>query len=399
MKKVLTILLLFSMMISLTGCWNRMELNELAITVGLAIDKVKENEYKISVQVVDPSEVAPKQGSTGRSPVTLYHAKANTVFEALRKITTVSPRKIYLAHLRILIIGETVAKEGIAKSLEMLSRDHEVRSDFYIVLAKDTKAEQLLKFLSPIEKIPAQKMFRSLEVSEDAWAPTRTVQMDELITDMTSDGKSGVLTGIKYTGNKKVGQSRENVEKASPQANLQYANVAVLKKDKLVGWLNEKESKGLNYVSGEIKNTVGSIPCPKGGSAVVEIFHAKPDIKVNFQNGKPAIRIYNFIEENVGEVRCDIDLSTTEGIKVLEKSSEQTNEKIIMASIKRAKKLKADIFGFGEAIHRASPKVWRSLGKDWNEKGFVELPVTVNTTVKIRRTGTTGNSFVTEVKE
>jgi len=39
------------------------------------------------------------------------------------------------------------------------------------------------------------------------------------------------------------------------------------------------------------------------------------------------------------------------------------------------------------------------LKKDWYEKGLVELPVTVHTTVKIRRTGTTGNSFVTELKE
>lgn len=399
MKKVLTMMLLFSMMIPLTGCWNRMELNELAITVGLAIDKVKENEYMVSAQVVDPSEVAPKQGSTGRSPVTLYRAKADTVFEALRRVTTVAPRKIYLAHLRILVIGESVAQEGIAKSLEMLSRDHEVRSDFYIVLARNTKAEQILKFLSPIEKIPAQKMYRSLEVSQSVWAPTRTVQMDQLIADMTSDGKSGVLTGVKHTGNKKVGQSRENVEKSWPEGQLQYTGIAVLRKDKLVGWLDEKESKGLNYVLGDVKNTVGSIMCPKGGSVVIEVFHAKPDIKVNFQNGKPAVHIDNFVEENVGEVRCDIDLSTTEGIKALEKSTEKSHEEIIMASVKKAKKLKADIFGFGEAIHRASPKAWKRLKKDWNKKGFVELPVTVHPTVKIRRTGTTGNSFVTEIKE
>ena len=399
MKKVLTMSLLFIMMIPLTGCWNRMELNELAIAVGLAIDKVKENEYMVSVQVVDPSEVAPKQGSTGRSPVTRYRAKADTIFEALRKITTVSPRQIYLAHLRILVIGESVAKEGVAKSLEMLSRDHEVRSDFYIVLARNIKAEQILKYLSPIEKIPSQKMSKSLEVSQSIWAPTRTVQMDQLIADMTSDGKSGVLTGVKYTGNKKVGQSMANVEKSWPEAQLQYTGIAVLKKDKLVGWLNEEESKGLNYVLGDVKNTVGSIKCPKGGSAVIEIFHAKPNVKVTFQNGKPAIHIHNFIEENVGEVRCDIDLSTTEGIKALEKSSEQTNETIIKDSVKRAKQLRADIFGFGEAIHRASPKAWKSLKKDWYEKGLVELPVTVHTTVKIRRTGTTGNSFVTELKE
>ncbi|GAA3318406.1 hypothetical protein GCM10020331_021070 [Ectobacillus funiculus] len=52
-----------------------------------------------------------------------------------------------------------------------------------------------------------------------------------------------------------------------------------VKKDKLVGWLNEEESKGLNYVLGDVKkNTVGSIKCPKGGSAVIEIFFVQSQI-------------------------------------------------------------------------------------------------------------------------
>lgn len=399
MKKTLTIILILIMMIPLTGCWNRRELNELAIAVGIAIDKVKKNEYMVSVQVVDPGEVTPQKGSSGRAPVTLYRTKADTIFEALRKMTTVAPRKIYLAHLRILVLGESVAKEGIAKSLELLSRDHEVRSDFYVVLARNTKAERALQFVSPLEKIPAQKLFKSLEVSEKTWAPTHTIQMDELISGMVSDGKSAVLTGVKYTGDIKEGGSITNVESVWSKAHLEYANVAVLRKDKLVGWLDEAESKGLSYILGEVRNTVGSTSCPKGGSAVVEVFKAKPKIKVRFKNGKPAIDIHQSLEANVGEVRCNIDLSKEEGILALEKSVQKQNTGVLEAAIKKAKSLQSDIFGFGEAIHRASPKAWENLKKDWNQKGFVELPVTVHDTVKIRRTGTTGNSFVTEIKE
>jgi spore germination protein KC len=77
----------------LTGCWNRKELNELAIAVGLGIDK-QGDQFRVSVQVVDPGEVSTQKGAGGRAPATLYTSEADTIFEAVRKITTLSPRKI-----------------------------------------------------------------------------------------------------------------------------------------------------------------------------------------------------------------------------------------------------------------------------------------------------------------
>lgn len=97
MKKRRLIIIMLLMTIVLTGCWNRRELNELAIAVGFGVDKDGE-QYRFSVQVVDPGEVAANKGGTsGRTPVTMYHMSAPTIFEALRKMTTVSPRKIQFA--------------------------------------------------------------------------------------------------------------------------------------------------------------------------------------------------------------------------------------------------------------------------------------------------------------
>ena len=56
----------------LTGCWNRRELNEIAIAVGLGLDTDGDG-YLVSVQVVNPGEVANGKGG-GQSPATLYKA-------------------------------------------------------------------------------------------------------------------------------------------------------------------------------------------------------------------------------------------------------------------------------------------------------------------------------------
>lgn len=159
-RKLLSLLLPILLLTLLTGCWNSRELNSLAIAVALGIDKVGDH-YMVSAQVVVPSNIASSKGGDDVA-VTMYKSEGKTVFEALRRMTTVAPRKIYLPHLRVLVLGEELAKEGIAKPLEFLSRDHEPRTDFFIVVAKHLTAENVLKVMTPLEKIPANKMYSSL---------------------------------------------------------------------------------------------------------------------------------------------------------------------------------------------------------------------------------------------
>ena len=112
----------------ITGCWDKREINDLAIATAISIDK-KDDEYHVSAQVVLPTELSMK-GGMGSSPVTLYEASGKSVNEAIRKLTQVSPRIIYLGHLRVVVISEELAKEGIATTVDFLSRGWELRSDF-----------------------------------------------------------------------------------------------------------------------------------------------------------------------------------------------------------------------------------------------------------------------------
>ncbi|WP_147532775.1 Ger(x)C family spore germination protein [Bacillus marasmi] len=396
MKNILFFLIFIPCLLILTGCWNRRELNELALVVAMSIDKGDAG-YEITAQVVEPSEVASQKGGSGRTPVTTYSEKGQYIFEAIRRMTTISPRKLYFSHLQMLVVGEELAKEGISKPLEMLTRDPEFRKDFYIVVSKDIKAKDVLENLTSLEKIPANKLHASLESSESAWAPTVAVQMDELIADITAAGKNAVLTGITIKGNVDKAATMDNVTRIEPYARLQYKNIAVFKTDKLVGWLNEKESKGLNYITDNVTNTVGDIPCPDGKSLVIEIVRSKSKVSGKVINGKPNIDIKINAEANIGEVACRINLTNPESIKKLEKAVNMVNEDIITSSIKKAQELGVDIYGFGEVIHRADPKAWKKLKNNWDEH-FQELEVSVDSTFNIRRTGVSNESYTNKIQ-
>ncbi|WP_028610605.1 Ger(x)C family spore germination protein [Paenibacillus harenae] len=392
MVRLLSVLVSVFLLLSLlSGCWSRRELDELGIAVGIGVDKAA-NGYRVTTQVVSPGEIAAARPSGNRTPVTVYETTGSTIFEAIRKITTKSSREIYLAHLRVLVIGEALAKEGIHKALDHFSRDHEVRTDYFVIVAKGATASDVLKVLTPIEKIPANYLYLALDSSQKLWAPTATITLDELITDITSEGKNPALSAVRVIG-KQISQTQKNVESIEPPGFLKYSGLAVFRKDKLIGWLNEKESKGYSYITNNVESTVGAIACPGGGKIAVEVIKSKTKIKGKVRNGKPNIDIVVKMEENVGEVECEIDMTKRETISELEYAAKLRVEKIIKNTIKKVQSdLKVDIFGFGEAIHRADPAAWKTLKQNWDEQ-FAQLDFNVNASVKIRRIGTVANSF------
>jgi spore germination protein KC len=381
-----------------TGCWNRRELNDLAITIGLGIDKLDANQYRISAQVVEPGEAAEKKGS-GRSPVILYSETGSTVMEALRKATMNSPRKLYMAHLRILIIGEALAREGIADVLDFMVRDHGVRTDFYIAIAKGRKAEEMLKVMTPLEKLPAVKINKTMESSEKVWAPSLAVTMDMLISDIISDGKQPVLATIELKGDPQAGNQRSSLEQIDGPASIVTSSLAAFKGSKLVGWLNQDESKGHNYILNKITNTVGFISCPKGGKIALEVIRANSKLKARMEDGEPIVDIELRIKQNVGEVLCNIDLTKMETLDDLNERSSQKLKSFIEAAVDKAQKqFESDIFGFGEAVHRADPKAWKQLKQNWDQH-FTTMQVNVKVDVQTILLGTVTDSLLKKVKE
>lgn len=392
----LFVMILISTCIS--GCSNRRELNELGIAMGMGIDKIGKN-YKITVQLVNPGEINPIKGGGGRSPVNTFEATGNTMFEAVRRLTTVAPRKVYFAHLRMVVIGEDLAKQGIGKILDFMSRNPEFRTDFFIVISRGTRAENILKVMTPVEKIPTQQIFNKLQTSEKAWAATRATTLADLIKELTSKGKKApVVTGLRIQGVREKGYSKENVEMIDVPVKLTYTGLAVFNKDKLIGWLNEDESQGYNYTQGKVKNTIEDVAY-KEGMVGIEIIQVKENIQGKVRNGKPQVIVEVQVTGNISDIEThNLDVTKIETIDELENQVEQDIKRKIEQSIKKAQEeLKVDIFGFGSTLERDEPEVWEKLEQLWF-KEFPVLSVEVKVEAKIKQMGTITNSLLKDIE-
>lgn len=381
----------------LTGCWSRTELNDLGIQMGLAVD-MDGNGYNLAVQVVVPGSVT-SQTTRSSSAVTMFKATAPTLFSAFRKLTETSPRKVYGAHIRVLVIGEELAREGIAQVLDLLLRDPEVRSDFYVLIARDTTAESVLRIMTDLEQIPANHLFQSLDTSARAWAPTTPVTLDRLIESMLTEGSEAVLTGVWVDGNEKIGNKKANIEEIKKAAQLRVADVGVLKKDRLIGWLTEEESRGFNYITNQVTGTAAYITCPDGRRLALEVIRSNTEMKGRIVNGKPEIVIKVVDESNVAEAGCEIDLNRPETLQMLEKAEAKRKIELMQHAVETVqRKYKLDIFGFGQAIYRADPKAWHKLKDDW-PKHFAELQIEYDVHIHIRRVGMSQQPLQRQLKE
>lgn len=395
MKKMLRVFLMLPI-ICLSGCWSSTELNKLAIVTAMGIDKT-ENGYLVTVQILNPSELAGDARS-GRTEVVTFKKSGATIFEAIRSLSTDVPRRLYVAHLREVVFGEEMARAGIAKHLDVLSRQKELRSDFYMTVAKGSTAYDTLNVQTALEKIPANKVFDSLENSERRWAPTRTVTLDELVSSIVSKGREPMLTGIYVYGDPESGSKVTNAQNISPKSGLRLDYLGVFKKDKLVGWLNKNDSKGVSYITDTVKSTVETIPC-EGGKITINTTSSKTKVKGKMEKGNPKIDINVTSEGSIDDVECKIDLTKPEKIEELNKRYAKDIKDKIEGSIKTLQeKYQSDIFGFGDEIHRTDPKEWKRLKGNWDQE-FANLDVNVTVTAKIRNLGTISDSFQKEIEE
>lgn len=395
MKKGIFILLI--LILFLSGCWDKRELNELAITVAMGIDKI-DDEYLVSVQVAVPSELTSKGGGPGHSQVLLYKAKGTTVYEAIRQITKSSPRIMYLGHLQMLIIGENLAREGIGDSLDLLARNLEVRWDFYVAIAKDNTAVNILNVQTPLENIPAADMFFTLLNSDKTYANTLSVTLLELLRDLHRTGKQPVLTGVHIIGDPKSGSDKSNIDSIEPAAQIEFDGLAIFKKDKLVGWLEEKDTKSFNGITNHINKSVSTISCPNKGKANIEIQHFNSKMKGKLNKGTPEVDINIQVKGNIGAIECELDLMKEETLRKIEKIFEKETKDSLEKTIKKVQKEDVDIFGFGSAIYHDDPKGWKKIEKNW-DKEFPNVKVNVSVKLDIELIGSINNSFKQNIKD
>lgn len=93
------------------------------------------------------------------------------------------------------------------------------------------------------------------------------------------------------------------------------------------------------------------------------------------------------------EFMCAEDLSKPQSIKVIEKAVAEEIRSKIELGWEASRKLRVDLPGFADKIHRKDPKTWKKLQNDWGEE-LTRIELDIRVKVKLQRPGLTKNRSI-----
>ncbi len=390
MKKKL--ILIFISILCLSGCYNYNELNTLAIATGMAID-YEDDKYVVNLLIAN-SQKAQVSSKEGESQSIVYEGKGKTLSEALKVIDIISPKKIYIGHLSFIVISEDLAKNGIVDSLDLLLREPESIKRFYLIMAKGTKAKNIVTMISPLESFPAQSISTTISFSKESQAVSSVIPYSSFIDKYVRKGVEPILPTITLKGNEEQGKSEESLKETTPTAYLQLSNLALFKKDKLVHITDEDESDGINIISSDVSEMLLTCNC-SGGKMSVEIRDVRTSKKVSLENKQPKFTIDVKASASIQENTCKLDLENEKSVLEAEQRVEEEVKRLMMKAIKVSQKYETDIFGFGNLLYKYYPNYYKKLDKEWNEETFPKIDINTKINVRLESKG----SIESNIKE
>jgi spore germination protein KC len=406
-KKIICFLLICALVLPLEGCWSRRELNELAIVLAAGVDSAPDNKILLTVQIARPSAFGgggggQKMAAAQENNVWVISQTGESVFDAQRYLEAKVSRELYWGHTVILVFGEQLAKNGIRKAINYFSRSPNTRETIWVLVTRGQAAD-VLNSHSQLETTSAQSVGNMTRAGVGV-----PVMLKDLSMMLASKGTNPVLPRIELTpsGKPQGPGMQENIPEAGDsrqQVTLTHAETTttgtgVFKDDRLVGWLDMSETRGLLWLKDKMEKGEITIPSPyeSGKHISINITRGNTSVEPFYDGQNVWFDVWIQMDGALLEQQSTEDLTDPHIFTVIEKElNRRIKEKARSALEKAQLTYEVDIFGFGEAFHRKYKKEWAVLKDRWNEV-FAGADVNIAVQARIRRTGLTTNRISKE---
>ncbi|MHB1653729.1 MAG: Ger(x)C family spore germination protein [Desulfitobacteriaceae bacterium] len=387
MRKSAYLFVILVLLTQITGCWGSIELENLAIVTIAGIDKVTvdgKDQFIYSARVMRPLGLKGSQGGNsdpsqgGGIQDVFLTGEGDTIQAAARQSTLRTPRHPYFGHMKVLLIGERVAKEGLGQLMELYARSPEVRLRTYFMVAKG-KAADVLQAKPEIDATIAQELGKLAEDKVVTIGISHGVTLGEFFQKLLAQDRTAVASAV--TVEQQNGDRRASLE-----------GLAVFKEDKLVGWLTKEETTGYLLVNNYLKNSQTPIPVRESESVFYTYLLKKGQCTITprVDGDKLSFDV---------KVKTEGALQEISGISVTKETVEQLElriaeviKSIVEKSFAKAQALDSDYIGLAYNLHRKDPALWGDLRPDWNSV-LKDVKVNVEVESKVTQFGQTGKSL------
>ena len=374
------IFLYLFILICVTGCYNYRELNDMAIVSGVSVS-LSDNGYEVSVEVINPKRQQDAAGSEEPDFI-IYKGCDTSIQEALRKITTLSPKKLYLSHIGVLIIDESVAKKNLPNILDYFLRNPEIRGQFYVLVGKSS---DVLSITTPLENISSDNILNSLKTNAKDLGYANLVTFHDLVSEYLNPYQEIALPVVDIYGDKSKGNSVDNIKSTERGAYSVVSGIAIFKDNHFVHYLEGEDALIYNIVHGNAKNFLIKVNDKNDNFFVCEVLQEETDISVH-KDKRVTISITG--RAIIGENFTTYHLEDANVIESFEKKLNLSLQDMVEDSVsKNIRQFHTDVYGFQLHFYQRYPSFIQNLKRNWNDSVLDKLNIYVKSNIKLVEKG------------
>ncbi|MBE3593310.1 MAG: Ger(x)C family spore germination protein [Thermoanaerobacter sp.] len=381
------IILILTIAILLTGCWDKREINQLAFVQGLGIERGKDDMIHLIVEILKPGLLTASGGGTGGTgggsavgkPYAVFQASGVDFAKAFANLNDELPRSLFMQYNEIIFLDEKFARSGIYQTLDFMTRNPEFRRTAYILVVTGGSIQELFNLPSSneLERYPYKEVM-GLISNQANTASSYVSDLNEFIETLEIPKKAPI------TGRLVI------VKKDGKATGIRLSGSAVFDNDKLIGFLEEQDTKAVATLMNKLKRSTLTLDKGlKGEKAHISLVvtKARTQISPKIKDGDISFDIKVNVEAYLNEQETKYELTEPENLEKLQTIvSKKIKTTIEHALFILQNKYNADVVGFVDILHKRNPALWKEVEKDW-DKIYPDVKFNVAVKSVIKRSG------------
>lgn len=387
------------------GCRTSKETDQVAYIIEMGIDKAPAGKLKVTYRTMLPRAVGGPQGAGQETPGGPYIIKsfdaANTA-EAHNLLGTGLSRYPNLNHLKAILIGEELAREGVGDIVAPLVRYREYRSGTFIAVVRGRAADWMTVSHPGLDYVLSKYWENTMISLDDGSYYTRS-ELHDFYLRLKNPGGAAYATYVGLTalggadrpadagppGDRADAYLPGGIPRTGAGNNVEFAGAAVFAGDKMVGALDTGQTRVLRILNDDFPRGFFVLADPLAPGKTVNVHlrnGGKPSVAVTLDDGREAIAVNLFLEGELTGVPSGLNYEAPDRHKLLEDTVAALVAGEVRGFIAHTQQLGSDVFGFGYRL-RPHFATYRDMAAADFPALYRAAAVDVKVTVKIRRTG------------
>jgi Ger(x)C family germination protein len=361
---VITLIILFCF--GLLGCNGSHEPDSLLYIVALGFDKGKEpGKIAVSFQISVPRAGQSGEGGGGGEPkrnAFVITVEAVTLAEAYGLLNETVAYTPTLSHTKMLVFGKELAREGVQDIMGPIMRFRQYRGSMHVAVADGTAADYF-NGNKPIFDITISKYYETMLESyiESSYYLDCSLHTFYLRLKSFSGQPYATVVGINpasghgAAADSKVpgGKAETYLAGGMPRRGgnkAEFTGTAVFRGDKMVGMLDNDETRMLSILNGSFEKGFVSVVDPLDPKRSVNAYlglEKNPIIDTFVDNGMPHIQVEIDLEGEISAIPSGIQYEQEEYLSLLEEQVSNVITERMEKMLRHTQALGSDVVGFG----------------------------------------------------